>query len=283
MDETMSALSERLIEKAAALDAPEVYIGADGLKRCSVCGEPREHRITSRSPLCGKIVPCACRCIQSKRKSDSERLRAQERDLRVQSLMQLGFPERDRAAYGFELDDEPDSKIGQAMRRYADNFAKYRKDGTGLLLYGDYGTGKTFYAGCIVNSLIQRGVPAMLTNLSRLVSQIQARDVKSRQDFIDELSELELIALDDFGVERDTEYMSEQVELLIDQFYRAKIPMIVTSNHSPKWMLQDRDIRRGRMYDRILERCHPVNFGSESKRMKTARSGFANTKKELGL
>lgn len=282
MDETMNALSD-LIARSSALNSPGTYVDDDGLLRCVSCHQPREHRITAPGDFYGVIVPCVCPCIQRQRKADSERLKAQEKDMRVQSLMQLGFPERDRATYGFELDDSPESKISVAMRKYADNFEKYRKGGTGLLLYGDYGTGKTFYAGCIVNALIQQGRPAMLTNLSRLVNQIQARDMKSRQDFIDELSELELIALDDFGVERDTEYMSEQVELLIDQFYRAKIPMIVTSNHSPKWMLQDKDIRRGRMYDRILERCHPVNFGSESKRMKTARSAFARTKKELGL
>lgn len=286
--EMMDALFNQLVASAGIATAPsetvpDVYVGADGVKRCKSCGGAREHKITSAGDYQGVVVPCICTCMQKKREALIARQKEQEKELRIREFMALGFPEQDVGAYGFDRDKFPDSKHGKAMRAYVKNFSEYRKTGKGLLLYGECGTGKTFYAGCIVKALIDSGRPAMITNFSRLVNQIQARDFKARQSFIDELTGLDLIALDDLGVERDTEYMSEQVETLIDQFYRAGVPMIITSNHSPAWMLKDTDIRRKRMFDRILERCHPIEFAANSMRLKSGRDDYKRMQEQLGL
>ena len=92
-----------------------------------------------------------------------------------------------------------------------------------------------------------------------------------------------MIAIDDLGVERGTEYMTEQMELIIDQLYRAGTPMIITSNYSPEWMMREQELRRKRMYDRILERCHAVEIAGESKRIQAGRSNHWPVHKELGL
>lgn len=272
-----------IAERTASIPGPETYVGDDGLRHCTVCNGKREHRISANTELQGLLVPCICPCMASAQKADRERQNERERALRVQALMQLGFSTADMAAYRFDLDENPDTKNGKAVRKYVENFDRYRQKGMGLMLCGEYGTGKTFYAGCIVNALVERGVPAMFTNLSRLVNQIQAKDFSERQEFMDELSRLELIAFDDFGVERETEFMLEQMELLIDQFYRAKVPLIVTSNKGPKQLVAEADLRHGRMYDRILERCCPIDFGVGSKRIAKRKANYADMRQELGV
>lgn len=53
-----------------------------------------------------------------------------------------------------------------------------------------------------------------------------------KQAYLDSLNQYALLALDDLGAERNTEYMNEIVYGIIDSRYRAGLPMIITSNLS---------------------------------------------------
>ena len=44
---------------------------------------------------------------------------------------------------------------------YVDNWEKMKSNSSGLLLWGDVGTGKSFFAGCIANALLEKGVPVL--------------------------------------------------------------------------------------------------------------------------
>ena len=46
------------------------------------------------------------------------------------------------------------------------------KNGSGLLIWGDVGTGKSFFAGCIANALLEKGVPVLMTNFSRILNTL---------------------------------------------------------------------------------------------------------------
>ena len=49
-------------------------------------------------------------------------------------------------------------------RAYVENWKEAYKNNPGLLLFGDVGTGKSFFAGCIANALLDRDVPVLMTN-----------------------------------------------------------------------------------------------------------------------
>lgn len=117
---------------------------------------------------------------------------------------------------------------------------------------------------------------------SRLTNQISAI-WNGKMNFIDELAKLDLISIDDLGVERDTEYMNEHITTIVDTLYRAKVPMVITSNFSPQQMTEECDIRRKRIYDRLLERCHPVMMVGESRRKNMGRNDYREMKSLLGV
>ena len=91
------------------------------------------------------------------------------------------------------------------------------------------------------------------------------------------------MAIDDLGVERDTEYMNEQITAIVDALYRAKVPLVITSNYSPRQMTGENEIRRKRIYDRLIEQCHPVEMPGESRRIIKGRQDYAEMKKLLGV
>ena len=277
------SIVRKIIENASRIPSPYTYIGTDGLKHCSRCHGMREHTVKVDGVFNGIKVPCICACMQERYDASLESQRKKQLELKIMEYRSLGFAERRYESMTFDADANAGSKLSNAMKRYCDNFDKFRERGLGLLLYGPCGTGKTFYAACIVNQLINSGRPAMLTNFARLVNQVQATKFENRQDFYDSLARVDLIAIDDLGVERGTEYMTEQMELIIDQLYRAGTPMVITSNYSPEWMMREQELRRKRMYDRLLERCHAVEIAGESKRIQAGRQNHWPVHKELGL
>ena len=61
--------------------------------------------------------------------------------------------------------------------------------------------------------------------------------------------------IDDFGVERQTEYVSETVFNIIDTRLREGLPLIVTTNLTQTELKNPRTMTQRRIYDRIIEMC----------------------------
>ena len=105
-----------------------------------------------------------------------------------------------------------------------------KANASGLLIWGDVGTGKSFFAGCIANALLEKGVPVLMTNFSRILNTLTGMHFEDRNQFIDSLNRYSLLIIDDLGIERNSEFALEQVFNVIDSRYRSKKPLIVTTN-----------------------------------------------------
>lgn len=258
----------------------DTYTGEDGLLYCANCNTAQQSRIEVFGVT--KVVPCVCKCMQEARQREEERQARLDKMQEVRRFRDMGFTDRDMMAHTFAADDGANPALTRAAHAYVDHFKEFRKAGKGLLLYGSVGTGKSFVAACIVNALIDMGYPCLMTNFSRLIDAVNAQ-WGERQTYLDSLSRFELIAIDDLGVERDTGYTNENVTVIVDSLYRAKVPLIITSNYTPKQLTGEDEIRRKRVYDRLLERCHPIEVTGESRRKEKGRKDYATMKEILGL
>lgn len=273
---------ESMVDSLAAIvpTDSDTHTGDDGLMYCNRCHTARQSRIEFLGRV--KIVPCLCQCMAEERDRKEKERKQQEFMTKVMSNRAVGFPDKELRLCTFDADDGAEPKLTNAMRAYVENFSTLRKNGKGLLLYGDVGTGKTFLAACVVNALLDRGYPCLMTNFSRLANHI-AGMWEGKQEYIDSLSMFALVAIDDLGVERDTEYMNENVTTIIDSLYRANVPMIITSNYTPKQLTETKEIRKKRVFDRMLECCHPIKVNGESRRKDKGRNEFAEMNRLLGL
>lgn len=252
------------------------YMGEDGLLHCSVCHD----KVQTVVEFLGikKTVRCVCSCKLKEIDADKERQRQEELERKRRTC----FAESNMASWTFANDDKQNAKISAAMERYADKFAEFMKDGKGLLLYGTVGTGKTYYAACIANKLIDNGRKVYMTNFARLTNQIQAK-FEGRQEFIDSLNDFDLLIIDDLGAERKSEYMQETVFSIIDSRYRAGLPFIITTNLTADEIKKPQEVSFQRIYDRILERCFPVEVTGASRRRQALKDSHADVKAMLGL
>lgn len=235
------------------------YIADDGLLHCRNCGGAREvivkpiHREASKNR-------CKCQCEmkawEESRKPNQQVINEGNRKdcFRGSKLIHCTFE---------SSEETEELKKG---RNYARHFAEFFTEGKGLLLHGDYGTGKTHIAACIANAIIDEGYKAYMTNVSELVNRMQST-FDGRQIFIDSLNSFHLLIIDDLGIERNTEYMNEQLFNIIDSRYRSGRPMIITTNLSANEIADSKNIESRRVYDRITEICHPIEIKGESRRI----------------
>ncbi len=250
----------------------------DGLLHCSKCHKKVQTVVYLPWLKESKTVRCICDCIKAERDAYRERERLYEQD----QIRKHCFAETDMKSWSFENDDRKNAKLSDAMMRYAENFQNYRKDGKGLLLFGDIGTGKTYYAACIANRLIDEGFRVKMTNFARLTNQLQGM-FEGKQEYIDSLNRYDLLIIDDLGAERKSEFMQEMVFNIIDSRYRAGLPMIITTNLTAEEIKKPQEVSFSRIYDRILERCFPIKVEGASRRRIALKESFDDMKNELGL
>ena len=169
---------------------------------------------------------------------------------------------------------------------YVGNWEDMEADNIGYLLWGQVGTGKSYFAGCIANALMEREISVCMTNFALILNDLAA-SYKDRNEYIDRLCSFPLLILDDFGMERGTEYGLEQVYNVIDSRYRSGKPLIVTTNLTLEDLQKPEDTAHARIYDRLLEMCSPVRFAGGSFRKVTAQEkmerlkGLMNGKESL--
>ena len=68
-----------------------------------------------------------------------------------------------------------------------------------------------------------------MTNFALILNDLAA-SFENRNEYISRLCRYPLLIIDDFGMERGTEYGLEQVFNVIDSRYRSGKPLIVTTN-----------------------------------------------------
>ena len=256
------------------------YVGKDGLLYCGHCNTKKQTRIE----ILGKVITplCMCACMAAAREAEEAERRRRTHQRRIAEMRSAGFPESDMHDWTFDRDDGKNQKISAVAHNYADNFQRMLDNGNGLLLYGSVGTGKTFFAACIANALIDRGYPCLMTNFPRLVNTLYGMQ-EGRQAYIDGLNRFALLVIDDLAAERDTEYMNEIVQTIIDCRYRAALPTIITTNLTADEIKNPADIRKKRTFSRLLEMCIPVEVQGKDRRRAKLLQNYTEMADMLGL
>lgn len=234
-----------------------------GLLVCGACGEPKQTRLEILGTV--QTVPCDCRCIREEK--EWQRAEQAHRDAQYKAARRRTACFEDdvkKAGFTFAADDQRDSKLSRQVRGYVQRFRQYRQEGRGLLLLGPTGTGKTFYACCIANALIDAGHSAVVTNFAKIANDLQGTFDKAQVH--NRLIRADLLVLDDLAAERDTSFMQEIVFQVVEERSAAQKPMVVTSNLSMQEFFHPADMARQRVFSRLKEVCIPLSVTGTDRR-----------------
>jgi DNA replication protein DnaC len=142
----------------------------------------------------------------------------------------------------------------RTVRRYVQQVAANLDQGKGLWIQGDVGTGKTTLAMLVSKGALDAGRSVAIYSLPRLLNLLrESMDSEAGMvDFMDRLTAVDLLHLDDLGAENQTEWVLEQLYSIVNARYEAERAIIATTNLMPDELSE----RLGaRTVSRLVEIC----------------------------
>ena len=261
----------------------EKSLYCDFCEKTGIIHETHDHEL-SELPLnpCPKCVVPQCRCGGEEpyyyfNDDDIEFCFCRDIRMKIDRVNQIykrsGIDRKYRWKFlnDFKVKNE---QAGKAKKLAYDIVVKFPDVKKGLFLWGTPGTGKTLLSSIILTEIIIRNaVEGRFLNISRdYFSKIKSTFVAGSARYGEstniekEYSEVDILVIDDFGVQRDSPWEQETLYNLVDSRYESERFTIFTSNNNPVKTIKE--LSEGRILSRIKEMCRIIELGGDDFRDK---------------
>ena len=277
-------MNEILSNIVKAAEANAKYSDGDyienGLLMCGFCRTQKETWFEVPGLVPHRKVVCMCKCSEENYRNGVSEQKAKEKREKLRRECTTDMDTASAREMTLDKDDGANPTITHLAKSFVDNFDELSKDGNGLVLWGNPGTGKTFFATAIGNELLKRGKTVARVSAAKVVENAQGLYDYERSSFVSLLNRNDLLILDDIGAERDTDFAREVMFRLVDERTRRKGMTIVTTNLTNDFMQNPTkngypDMGYKRVFDRLMSYCTPVLVAGESRRKKQGAEAFA--------
>jgi len=261
-----------------AYDSEKEYI-KDGHAYCKVCHERKDGDVME---FFGNkmILRVACKCDREIEKQKKRR----EKQMEIERLKRTCFNSMREWSYTFENYQGEENQSLMIAKNFVEDYEKMKKENIGLLFYGSVGSGKTYLACSIANSLIEQyQISVKIRNFAQIINELQKSSFDfDKNAYIESLVNTSVLILDDLGIERDTSYAKEQVYNIVNNRYLKHKPTIFTTNLSYSQIENcTESVEYQRIYSRIIEMCIPVMVLGEDYRKVIQEEKLKRNKERL--
>lgn len=237
---------------------------------CGNCKTPKSmHFPSEKESFKNKIVPIMCECRKNEIKEYKKQEEINKAYNRVDTLIYKGIMDKNYLKYDINQDDKKNDEMTNFYYNYIQNWETIKKEGIGVLLFGDIGVGKTFFAYCIANELLKRGEKICITNFMKILNIYKNFEEEDLNNIINMICNSTLLVIDDFGAERKTEFANEKILEIVDSRSERNLPNIITTNLDFE-KSNTEDITLKRIHSRINKMCnHKIAIYGEDRRKRT--------------
>jgi DNA replication protein DnaC len=142
---------------------------------------------------------------------------------------------------GVSFDREPVPTLERAapevvreVRDYVRHVSARLENGQGIWFTGDVGTGKTTLAMLISKAALEADHTVAIYSLPRLLATLREtfseESPYSLNEFIDRLSAVDLLHIDDVGAEQTSDWVLEQLYTIVNTRYEDRRALVLTTN-----------------------------------------------------
>ena len=137
---------------------PEDFTGEDGLLYCGKCRKPKERYFPEGRQLFGRDRhPAECDCQRAEREKREAAEKRRSHLETVERLKRQGFTDPAMREWTFANDNGKCPQMKNAAG-YVERWEEVQTGNYGLILWGKVGTGKSYFAGCIANALMEKEI-----------------------------------------------------------------------------------------------------------------------------
>lgn len=215
-----------------------------------------------------KCPDCVAEAESAERQELADRQAEQARSNLERKIAQACIPPRfiGRSFENFKAASDAQKNALSIVKAYAEQFETHHKKGTGLILSGLPGTGKSHLAGAVLQSIMPGHVGLYVTclGLIRMVRATWRKDSeKSESEVLETLTDVPLLVIDEIGVQYGTDGEQTLLFELLDARYRAMAPSILLTNQDKTGL---KTFVGDRTFDRLVETSRWVAFDWDSYR-----------------
>ncbi|HHC6612700.1 TPA: ATP-binding protein [Vibrio parahaemolyticus] len=171
----------------------------------------------------------------------------------------------------YVTDNQGQRQAFSVSRRWVSEFLE--GGSKNFIFSGSTGTGKNHLACAMANSLMTRNKTVLVITVAELMMKI--RDKYNRQSnvteaqFLKYLSQVDLLVLDEVGVQRMNDHEAIMINTIIDSRYTNEKATGILTNLKSDDLTQ---VLGARVMERLLENCEWVSFTWESFRKQVRNS-----------
>lgn len=252
--------------EANMLNSSNIVLGDDEYQKdehiyCKKCNTPRSVEIEIFDTK--RIVRCLCKC-KTKERDDEEKMQKEiEKQMRIAKLQEASLLSDRYKNVTFENTITGNNKsfdIAYARcKRFCEVADEVLKEGYGIYIWGDKGTGKTHLTSCMANNLIKQYKQVLFTNFFEISKSIKStfNGRGNESDLINKIANIDFLFIDDLGTEKvsnngEDNWLQGQIFDVINKRYNNNKPTIFTSNYSLPELIKDRGFM-DKTADRIME------------------------------
>lgn len=168
------------------------------------------------------------------------------------------FDNFDILRYPDEADGDDSANAREMMQNnfeYCRKFAEgFSENGSGILMIGETGLGKTHLSLSIANSLIEKGFCVVYGSVPELVRKIQNEQFgRAEGDTLSLVLDSDLLILDDLGAENATDWCVSLLYEIVNTRQNHRLPIIINTN-------LDFDELKAKYQDRLSSRMFSMKI-----------------------
>lgn len=253
-------MKENLIEYLKKYKPQDNEIVKDNMIYCKNCGDQKLYVVSPNEFYVCRTCLCKERENEEiEKQKNREKLlnyykTLKEESLLYENLKTLKFSDIDKNR------EESFLKAYNLCEEFCLKSKEKIKNGDGIYLYGDTGLGKTMLTACIANYCLREFIPTLFTSFFDIVNVILAiinnKIDENKEQYINKISNIPLLIIDDFGTElktKNNDFLNEIVFQVLDKRVKNRKSTIFSSNFGLKELVQKGLTKKNA--ERILELC----------------------------